>query len=303
MKNENRGVILAIAAAIVSGMAIPANKFFEVNLDPAVFTAVRAVIIGIVFFFIASYQAKKQNRHFRSVPWRYLLAIAIIGGAAAFLLYFTGLKLTTAGRAAFLYHSVLTISTVLFAAAFLNERINGKMAIALLIMLAGVVTLYVSQVPQSRLWSDPSLGDTLVIAASVLWGAEYVISKSAIGLGETNFVISFARMFFGGLVLFGFVVISGNLGQLLSLTLQAWINIFASTLLLFADVLFWYWSIMYINVSKATMLLLIAPVISLLGGILWLGEPAPLMQIAGSLIILAGAYFVIGVRSGHKDKK
>ncbi len=303
MKNENKGVILAIAAAIVSGMAIPANKFFEVNLDPAVFTAVRAVIIGIVFFFIASYQAKKQNRHFRSVPWRYLLAIAIIGGAAAFLLYFTGLKLTTAGRAAFLYHSVLTISTVLFAAAFLNERINRKMAIALLIMLAGVVTLYVSQVPQSQLWSDPSLGDTLVIAASVLWGAEYVISKSAIGLGETNFVISFARMFFGGLVLFGFVVISGNLGQLLSLTLQAWINIFASTLLLFADVLFWYWSIMYINVSKATMLLLIAPVISLLGGILWLGEPAPLMQIAGSLIILAGAYFVIGVRSGHKDKK
>jgi drug/metabolite transporter (DMT)-like permease len=297
MKNETKGVLLALAAAVMSGIAIPANKLFVVNLDPSVFTAVRAVAIGIVFFFIASYGARKHHRKFRKVPWKYLLAIAIIGGAAAFLLYFTGLQLTTAGRAAFLYHSVLTIFTVLLAAMFLSERIDRRMALALLVMLAGTVVLYVSQVTPSQLWANPNLGDELIIAASILWAIEYVISRKVMLMGETNFVVSFARMFFGGLILFGVVIILGDVGALLSLSLQDWINVGISTLLLFGDVLFWYWSIKYINVSKATTLLLVAPIISLAGGTLWLGEPAPLLQVFGSAVILIGAYFVIGVRS------
>jgi O-acetylserine/cysteine efflux transporter len=302
MKNETKGIILALFAAVVSGIAIPANKFFIVNLAPVIFTAVRAVIIGIVFFFIASYQAKKQHTKFRKVSWKYLLAIGVIGGAIAFLLYFTGLQLTTAGRAAFLYHSALTAFTVILAAAFLKERITRKMTLALVVMLIGTITLYISQVPPSQLWSNPTLGDLLIIAASVFWAIEYVISRKAMIMGETNFVVSFARMFFGGIILFGFVILTGNVSALLALSVQQWINIMISTVLLFADVLFWYWSIKYINVSKATTLLLLAPVISLVGGGIFLQEPTPLLQLAGSAVILIGAYIVIGVRSEFRKK-
>lgn len=302
MKNETKGIILALLAALMSGIAIPANKFFIVTLDPAVFTAVRAVMIGTVFLFISLYQSRVHHRKFKKVPWKYLIAIAVIGGAAAFLIYFTGLKLTTAGRAAFLYHSVLTIATVVLASLFLSERITRKMSYALLVMLFGTVLLYISQVPPSQVWANPSLGDTLIIIASILWAVEYIIARKAMLLGETNFVVSFARMFFGGIILFGVVIITGNVGALLSLSMQQWIYILISTALLFADVLFWYWSIMYINVSKATTLLLIAPVISLVGGVAILQEPAPALQIAGSAIILLGAYFVMGVKSEFSKK-
>ncbi|MDE1865047.1 MAG: DMT family transporter [Candidatus Micrarchaeota archaeon] len=297
MRKEQKGIILAILAAVFSGVAIPANKFFIVSLSPAVFTAVRALIIGVVFFAIASYQARRGHRSFKKVPWKYLIAIAVIGGAAAFLLYFTGLKLTTAGRAAFLYHSVLTIFTVVLAAAFLSERVDRRMAMALGVMLIGTIVLYVSQVQPSQLWSNPNLGDLLIIVASVLWAVEYVISRKAMTMGETNFVVSFARMFFGGLILFGFVIVTGNAAALLKLSFQQWTNIGVSTLLLFGDILCWYWSIRYINVSKASILLLLAPVISLVGGSLFLNEPAPLLQLAGSAVILIGAYIVIGVKS------
>ena len=176
------------------------------------------------------------------------------------------------------------------------------MAYALVAMFIGIIVLYFSQVPQSQLWANPNLGDLLIIAASLLWAIEYIISRKVMLMGETNFVVSFARMFFGGLILFGVVIISGNLGALLALSMQQWINILISTVLLFADVLFWYWSIRYINVSKATTLLLLAPIISLVGGVVLLGEPAPLLQLAGSAIMLAGAYFVIGVRSESRKK-
>lgn len=302
MKNETKGIIFALLAALFSGIAIPANKLFIVNLDPAVFTAVRAVIIGVIFLLISWRQAKGEHRAFRKVSWKYLISIAVIGGAAAFLIYFQGLQLTTAGRAAFLYHSTLTISTVLLAFMFLNERITRKMSFALGIMLIGTIVLYVSQVPPSQVWSNPSLGDILIIISSILWGIEYTISRKAMLLGETNFVISFARMFFGGLIIFGFIIIIGDTGALLALSLHQWINIAISTILLFAYVLFWYWSIKFINVSKATTLLLIAPLISLVGGAVFLQEPVPTLQAVGSIIILLGAYFLIGVKSESRKK-
>ena len=58
MKRETKGTLLAILTAVVSGVSIPANKMFIVDLDPAVFTAVRVLIIGTAFFFIASYGAR-----------------------------------------------------------------------------------------------------------------------------------------------------------------------------------------------------------------------------------------------------
>ncbi len=302
MKRETKGVALAVLAAIMSGIAIPANKFFIVNLDASVFTAVRAVIIGAVFFAVAEYVARKRRASFRKAPWSYLLAIAVVGGAFAFLLYFTGLQLTTAGRAAFLYHGLLTVFTAILAFTFLSEKVPRRMTYAVIAMFAGTAILYLSQVPASQFWANPNLGDMLIIAATLLWSIEYIIVKKAMAFGENNFVISFARMFFGGLILFGFVIALGNTGALLSLSIQDWVNILLSTLLLFGDILFWYWSIMYINVSKATALLLVAPVISLIGGALLLGEPAPPLQIIGSAIMLVSAYVLIGVKSERRKE-
>jgi drug/metabolite transporter (DMT)-like permease len=301
MNKETKGIVLALLAAVVSGIAIPVNKLFIVTLDPTVFTAVRAVIIGIAFLAISTFQSKSSKRKFKSVPWTYLLSIAVIGGALAFLLYFNGLELTTAGRAAFL-QKTLPLYVAVLAFLFLREKMTKKMACALVAMMVGTLMIYFTQIAPATLWSNPSLGDMLVIAATVLWAIEAVIAKKAMLIGETNFVVSFARMFFGGLILFGFVVVFGKLGVLMALSAQQWVNIFISTAILFAYVLFWYWSMKFINVTKATTLLLLAPVISTVGGVLMFNEPLPLLQIAGSAVILIGAYLVSGVRSEFREK-
>jgi drug/metabolite transporter (DMT)-like permease len=300
MKNETKGIILALLAAVVSGISIPANKFFIVNLDPTVFTAVRAVIIGVVFFFISICSSRFGHKEFKRVSWWYLIAIAVIGGAFAFLLYFNGLALTTAGKAAFL-QKTLPLYTAILAFIFLKEKIPRKMSYALAAMLIGTLILYFAQTSPGKLWPNPSLGDLLVIAATVLWAIENIIARKAMVLGETNFVVSFARMFFGGLILFGFVLLFGKFGALLSLSAQQWIHVLISTALLFCYVFFWYWSIKYINVTKAASLLLLAPIISLVGGLMFLGEPVSMLQLAGSAIILIGAYFIGATKSEFRN--
>ncbi len=295
MKREWIGTIFALLTAIVSGVSIPVNKIFVVGIDPTVFTAVRAVIIGVIFLVISLATGGFRKERIKT-NWKYLALIAIIGGSFAFLLFFSGLQLTTGGRGAFL-HKTLPLYAAVFAFIFLKEKIPRKQIYAMIIMLVGTVVLFSATINPAELWMNPQLGDIMIIGATILWALENVIAKKAMIKGDTNFVVSFSRMFFGGLILFGVILLTGKMGIILSLTGQQVMNIFMSTGFLFAFVLFWYAAIRYINISKATLVLLIAPVISLALGNVWLYEPVPLIQIIGSALILIGAYLVVGLKS------
>jgi len=296
MRKETLGTILAVIAALISGLAIPVNKIFVIDLDSTVFTAVRSLFIGIIFFILVSFQSNSKQKKFKKVPWKYLLAIAIIGGSFAFLMFFTGLKLTTAGRGAFLQKS-LPLYIAIFAFLFLKEKISQKQAFALLTMSIGTILIYSTTINPSEFWTNPSLGDLLVIGATILWAIENTIAKKVMIEGESNFVISFARMFMGGVILFAIVIIQNKVGLLLVLTTQQIINLTISIAVLFGYVFSWYWSIKLINVSKASTILLLAPVISLIFGVLIFNEPTPNLQLLGSALILIGTFIVVKVKS------
>jgi drug/metabolite transporter (DMT)-like permease len=181
--------------------------------------------------------------------------------------------------------------------AFLKEKVTKKQFSGLIVMLLGLIILTYSQVTPNILWSNPSLGDLLILFATVLWAIENVIAKRAMIDGESNFVVTFARMFIGAIFLFLSIPLLGKLDLLFSLTFEQITNILISTIILLGYVLFWYWSIKYINVSKATMILLLAPVITLIFGVTMLNEPLPTDQLAGSVLILIGAYFVTKAKS------
>lgn len=302
MNKETLGVILAIGTAIISGVSIFANKWLSFSFDPIVFTAIRALIIGAIFLLFSLKINKWSFKKFAKVPWLYLLLIGIIGGGLAFWLFFSGLKLTTAGRAAFI-HKTLPLFVTLLAFAFLKEKVSSKQWIALLLMLLGLFFISYSQINPSEWWSNPRLGDILVLSATFLWGVENIISKKAMIKGENNFIVAFSRMFFGAIFLFGLAVLLGKIGFFLSLTGSQWIKLIASAILLFGYVLTFYWSIKYISVSKAATLLLLAPIITLILGIIILKEPVPILQLIGSALILLGAYFLVQKFGGETWQK
>jgi drug/metabolite transporter (DMT)-like permease len=295
-KKENLGTFLAFLAAAISGFSIFVNKVFIISLDPLVFTAVRAILIGFIFLILSLNRSKWKLKDFKKVPWKYLLAIGIVGGGAAFFLFFSGLKITTSGRAAFLQKTLPVYVTAL-AFLFLKEKISKKQVVALLFMIIGTVAIFSSEVSPSDLWLNPMYGDLLVVAATVLWAVENVISRKAMILGESNFIVSFARMTFGAVFLFGLLLLSSNFYSLFSLSQIQWSYILISTAILFAYILTYYWSIKCINVSKASSILLISPVITLVLGVVFLNEPAPAIQLFGSLVILAGACLISNIKS------
>ncbi|MBI4021403.1 MAG: DMT family transporter [Candidatus Aenigmarchaeota archaeon] len=294
-RKEALGTVLAILAAVVSGVAIPANKLFVVSLDPAVFTAVRALLIGVVFLTISRWKGV------RAPPgsWKPLLLVAVVGGAAAFLLFFSGLQFTTAGRAAFL-HKTLPLFVAVLGFAVLKERLGRRYFAGMLLLFLGIAAISFATIAPGAFWTDPQLGDALVLAATVLWAVENVAAKGVLSRGAHALVVQVARMLYGGLILLGVVVLTGKAGALLALAPAQWMNIGVSTGLLLAYVGLYYWALSLINVSKAAALLLLAPVVSLALGMAAFGEPVPALQAAGSAVILVGGYLMATLPSEQR---
>lgn len=285
------GTLLVLATALISGFNIFINKVFVAKVDPLILTAVRALFIGLIFLAISYGVSKKKKESFKKVSWAPLLFIGVVGGGLAFWLFFEGLKLTTAGRAAFI-HKTLPLYAIILAFVFLKEKITKQQIVASALMIAGLVFL-----ESTLLLSSIRLGDFLVLGATVLWACENMFSKRVMNLKETNWVVSFSRMFFGSLVLFALIFILGRASLLWNLDANQILYIAISAFLLLLYVLTYYWGLRYINLSKASVLLLISPVITLVLGITYLHEPVYYNQLLGSALILIGAYVVIGQKS------
>lgn len=302
MNKEVKGTLLAIFTAIISGFAIPVNKLVVINMDPTVFTAVRSLIVGLVFLGISWKKKKLTISVLRNQKWVYLILIGLIGGGIAFLLYFNGLQLTTSARGAFLHKALPLYATVL-AFIFLSEKIGQKQLMALGVMLLGTIFVYYDKIDADiTKWPDPSFGDLLIILATFFWAVENTIAKKAMIKGESNFVVSAARMFIGSLLLFSTVLLFGKIPDLLSITFPQILGLIVSTIILFGYVFCWYSSIKLINVSKASTILLLSPVISMVLGIILFEEPTPLIQLGGSVLILLGTYLISKVKSEFIEK-
>ncbi len=285
MNKENLGTLFAIATALVSGLAFVANKFFLVSLDPTLFTTLRTFFVGIGFFLISFFKNKLSFKNFNKVSWKILISIGFVAGFA-FLTFFNGLNLTTAGRAAFL-HKLLPLFITVLAFTFLKEKIKRIQVYAMIVMITGAYFI-----SSSAISFDIIIGDLLVIIATVLFAIENIISKYVMIKKESNFVVSFCRMFFASVVLFSIVLITEKFNQLLLITYEQVFYIGISVSLLFLYVFFWYYSIRLIKVSKASTLLLLSPPISLFLSYLFLEETILPLQIIGSILILVGAFTV-----------
>jgi len=293
-RKELIGTLLIILTALISGIAVAVHKYFIMRIDPLVFTALRAFFIGIVFLFLSLYFTRRQKT-FNKVSWKWLVAIGIIGGGFAFWMYFSGLTMTLAGRAGFI-HKTLPIWVGILAFIFLKEKISKKMLIAMGVMLLGLLLMEVS-----KIGSEIRIGDLLVLGATILWAIENTLAKKVMMNKESNWVVTFSRMFYGSLILFAILIILGKISLIGALSTEQVLFIVISGILLFIYVLTWYWGLKYINLSKAATILLIAPVITLVLGMVWLDEKLLLLQAIGSLLILIGGFFIAKSKSEKRD--
>lgn len=282
-----KGYLLVFSTAVISGFSIFINRFGVSVINPYIFTFLKnasvAVFLLSILLLLKDWKVlKKINKK----QWVLLILIGLIGGSIPFLLFFKGLSLTTAANGSFL-HKTMFIYVAILAFVFLKEKIDRKFLIGAGLLILG--NLFLLRTAPVKI----GIGELFVLLATLFWAVESVISKYVLKELSPR-VVAWARMFFGSIFIFVFLLFSNQAVLLADISLRqiGWVSITA--ILLFAYVITWYSGLKHIPVSKAAVILLFgSPITSLLS----------FNNVFASLLIIFGIAVIFGLGKVYSEIK
>ena len=306
------GMAVAAVTAVVSGVSVFVNsQGVHAISPPAVYTTAKNLVATLVLGAVAAVALRRRGRggavlHRWVAPpsgpwparpadrgrhgimwWLGLAYVGLVGGGVAFILFFDGLADTTATPAAFL-HDGLVVWVAIAAVPLLRERLRAGNVVVIVFLMGGQVAVLggVGHLAASR-------GETLVLVATWLWAVEVVVCKRL--LAElAPAAISLARMGTGSIVLLGYLVLSGDMGVLgsLSVTQLGWAG--ATGLLLAAYVGTWMTALARARAVDVTSVLVGSTVITgILSAMAGTSPVGP--AIAGFVLIAVGVVLQVAV--------
>ncbi len=286
------GPILAFAAATISGVAIFVNGYgVRAVPDATVYTTAKNLVAAVVLALVAMAVAGRSTggvalpRTVRQVAG--LAAVAVVGGSVPFVLFFEGLARASSTHAAFL-QKTLVLWVVLLAVPMLGERLRAVHVAAIGLILGGLVALDGGL--RGFRFGD---GESLILAATLLWAVEVVIAKRLLR-GLPPLTVALARMGGGVVLLVGWIASTGRLGALAHLGWGGWLWSAATGAILAGYVGVWFTALARARATDVTAILTLGAVITAVLGLAVKGTvPAP-ASLAGMGLLLAGASLVAG---------
>jgi drug/metabolite transporter (DMT)-like permease len=287
--NYDKGIALALAAALVSGISVFINGVAVQLADPFVYTALKNM--GALLFIAALAIAFTGIRHFRQLSlrqWGMLALIGVVGGSIPFLMFFWGLKFGGAAVSSFIFRSLFIFAGVT-GWLILKERPSPRDLAAGFVILAGNALLVSGE-------AAFGLGQALVLGATVLWAVEYALSRKLMADVHPQAVMA-SRMFFGSIVLLAFLAATGSLGALFTASAEAmgWLAI--TSLLLCGFLFTWYNALKNLPLMKAAAIFTLGGIVTAALNAVFLAKAITLVQAVGLTLVLGGVLMAVGIAS------
>lgn len=282
---KQRGLILVFFTALISGFSIFINKFGVSETNPYIFVWLKnTVVVVFLLSTILLINKFKELVRLKRNHWIKLSLIGLIGGSIPFLLFFKGLQLTDAASASFIHKTMFVFVTVL-ALFFLKEKIDRRIIIASILILAG--NLFILKLKTFSF----NNGDMLILIATILWSMEVTLSKYTLNelSGE---IVAFGRMFFGSVFILLFLLATGNIKDITSITSPqiAWVML--TSVFLFLYVFTFYNGLKLVKAHVAASVLLLGSLITMLLSIAYFGTEVTINQGIGFLLLVAGIILI-----------
>jgi O-acetylserine/cysteine efflux transporter len=158
-----RDIALALFIAVLWGVNFIIMKHAVSEVPPLLLTALRFALAAVpAVFFIARPQ----------VPWGTLIGYGAAFGIVKFGFLFTAFKMGGAAGLASVLLQTQVFFTILFAQAFMGERVTARQRIGIGVALAGVAVIIATG------WGDADAGPiALIVLAAIAWGVANLIQK------------------------------------------------------------------------------------------------------------------------------
>ena len=258
MTNRTRGVMLALVTAVISGVAVFVNKYAVGAITPPlVFTATKNSIVGLVIVSLLLMTRKvgllKKLKKDEIIK---LVAIAVVGGAIPFYLFFTGLSQISAINGA-LIHKSLVLWVALLAIPLLKERLS-------LWQVAAVGLLFSSNLVVGGFSGFVFIqGELMVLVATMLWAVENVIAKKVLATVDPD-IVTGARMGLGSVILLvaAQVKYPGALLQVTAMNSMQWVWMVLTVVTLLGYTMSWYRALRVAPATLVTSVLVLATLVT-----------------------------------------
>jgi len=282
MEKVQKGILLALATAVISGFATFIAKVGVTVSDPFIYTSLRVSIVALVLTLIVSrrYGLDIIRQYSRSDKIK-LFTIGIVGGSIPFILFFVGLTKTSALSGA-LIHKSLYIWVAFLAIFFLKEKLTFKQMVGYSVVLWGNLLLFKGD------GFKLGTGELMILGATLFWAMENVIAKLVLER-VPPLVVAWVRMSIGAVVITVTTLLLGKGSMFIGLSQAQILTIVvgATTLLLYVST--WYAALALAPATLVAAALVPATLITnVLTGVF-------ITQSITSKQLLSGAFVIIGV--------
>ncbi|MFH0962257.1 MAG: DMT family transporter [archaeon] len=282
---NRKGFLFALGAAATSGFSIYLNRFAVGQTDPVLFSFLKNLIVAVFLGLFLVRNIKSAKSAFSGKTALPLAYVAFLSGGLAFLLFFLGLKETSAVSANFFHKSMFVF--VLVASVFALRKLSASRAAISAALLAG----------NFLFWRVANLsfnsGDLMILGATALWAGEALLAEKFLS-GIPAKTISFFR-FAGGLPVLGaFLLFRRTTDWSIAFNSFGWTLALAGVLLAYS---FLYFSaIKHFGAFSTTAVLSLSPLVTfaLSSGISF----PTVSQGLGAGLVLAGALALFAFESG-----
>jgi len=283
---NKKGLFFILGTAIISGVSIFINKFGVNGIDAYLFTGAKNIVVAIFLFSLILLTSNfKKLKELSKKDYAKLFLIGLFGGSIPFLLFFKGLQMTSAAQGAFI-HKTMFIWVGILALIFLKEKLSKGILIGAILLLAGNFLLL-------KLTNFVfTTGDLLILAATMFWGIETIISKHTLKTIDSK-IVAFGRMFFGSLIIIAFLAATNRLSLISTLSSTHLLWIVITSIFLMGYVFTWYSGLKHVKASVATSILLIGSVITTILNLAFADVVIAPAQIIGMVLLVSGIISVL----------
>lgn len=286
------GIIFAMLAATgFSAKAILVKLAYLDHVDAITLLALRMAFSAPFFILVAIWVNSRDPVPLRKHDWYSVLTLGLLGYYLSSFLDFLGLLYISAGLERLILFLYPTITVVLTAIIF-KKPVGPKVMVAMALSYAGIVLVFLHDVDISKQnaaisQADVLLGAALVFASALSYSFYLVGAGHAIRrMGATRFT-AYASIVASIASLLQFAVTH----PLSSLNLPLSVYQLSFAMAIFSTVLPVFllsYAIRRIGSSSSSLIGSIGPVATIVLAYFFLNEAVSLMQIAGTVLVLAG---------------
>ena len=281
---KQKGFLLVLATAFISGFSIFMNKFGVAMSDPYLFAGLKNVVVGAFLVGVVLLLNRQTIRTLTKKQWGLLLLVGLIGGAIPFLMFFKGLTLTLAVKAGFIHKSMFLVIAML-SILFLKARPSKLVWLGVTALLIGNI-LFLNIKPQAL-----NVGDALVFGSVLLWSVEIMLSKRLLSDLPVS-IVAGSRMFFGSIFIWAFLLFTGQTVLVSSLTVAQWGWVGITAVLLIGYVTTFYSGLRYVSAVEATSVLALGAPITALLTMIFLDKSLSGLAVVGMALIVFGLFAI-----------